>query len=118
LPAALDCYARSLAITRETGGLQPEGQALHQLAAAQHAAGRHSEAEATYREALAVRRRAGDCHGEAETLRDAGDLLHHLGRAGAAHALWQQALQAFEDLGEPQADELRARLKTQASLNP
>jgi len=62
--------------------------------------------------ALAVRRRAGDRHGEAETLRDAGDLLHYLGRAGAAHASWQQALEAFDELGDPQADELRARLKT------
>jgi tetratricopeptide (TPR) repeat protein len=85
------------------------------LAAAQQAAGQHAEAEETYGAALAVRRRAGDRHGEAETLRDSGDLLHHLGRPGAAHASWQQALVAFEELGDPQADDLRARLKAQAA---
>jgi tetratricopeptide (TPR) repeat protein len=111
LAASLDSYTRSLTIIRETGGLQPEGQALHQLAAAQRAAGRHQQAEETYRQALAVRRRAGDRHGEAETLRDAGDLLQLLGRAGAAHASWQRALDAFEELDDPQAEELRARLK-------
>jgi tetratricopeptide (TPR) repeat protein len=110
LAAAIDCYARSLAIVRETGDLRGEGQTLHQLAA-QQAAGHYPQAEETYRQALAVHRRAGDRHGEAETLRDVGDLLHHLGRPAAAQASWQQALAAFEELGDPLADELRARLR-------
>ena len=59
--------------------------------------------------------RAGDRHGEAETLRDVGDLLHHLGRPAAAHGSWRQALAAFEELGDPLADELRARLRTHTS---
>ena len=112
LAAALDCYARSLDIVRETSDLRGEGQTLHQLAAAQQAAGQHPQAEETYRQAQAVFRRAGDRHGEAETLRDAGDLLHHLGRRAAAHASWQQALAAFEELSDPQAHELRTRLRT------
>ena len=103
--------AHSLAIVRETGDLRGEGQTLHQLAA-QQAAGQDPQAEETYHQALAVHRRAGDRHGEAETLRDVGDLLHHLGRPAAAHGSWRQALAAFEELSDPQAHELRTRLRT------
>lgn len=114
LAAAIDCYTRSLYIIRDTGVLQPEGHTLHGLAAAYVAGGQHRQAEETYRQALAVRRQAGDRHGEAETLRDIGDLLYQLGRTGAAHASRQQALAAFEELGDPQAAELRRRMKTPA----
>jgi hypothetical protein len=41
--------------------------------------------------------------------------MHHLGQRGAAHASWQQALAAFDELGDPQAKDLRARLSTCAS---
>ena len=64
-----------------------------------------------FRRALSVRQHTGDRHGQAQTLRALGDLLQELCEADAAYASWQQALTIFEELGDPQAGELRARLR-------
>jgi tetratricopeptide (TPR) repeat protein len=107
---AVDCYARSLAIARETGDRYGEGLTLHNLAAAYKALGQHGQAVESYRAARVVRDRADDRPGEGETLSDLGDLLHHLGRPSAARESWREALTIFEELGDPRARELSARI--------
>jgi DNA-binding SARP family transcriptional activator len=88
-----------------------EGFALHNLGESYRAIGESGTSEDCFRRALSVRQDTGDRHGQAQTLRGLGDLLHEIGEADAAHASWQQALAIFEELSNPQADELRTRLR-------
>jgi tetratricopeptide (TPR) repeat protein len=89
-----------------------EGIALHALGESYRATGERGTSADCFRRALSVRRRTGDRHGQAQTLRAMGDLQHALREADAANASWQQALDLFKELGDPQAGELGARLRT------
>jgi len=87
-----------------------EGFALHNLGESYRAIGDPVTAADCFRRALSVREHAGHRLGQAQSLRALGDLLQELREADAAHASWRQALTIFEELGDPQAGELRARL--------
>ena len=100
----------ALAIAIESADPQGEGAALHNLGATYQMLGRPGEAREHYLRARAVRQKAGDRKGEAETSRDIGDILHHSGQAEAARRSWSQALAIFDDLGDPQAADVRDRL--------
>ncbi len=108
---ALTCFQRALAIARETGYRQIEGIALNNLAGTYRMLRQPGAARDSFEQALEIRRQASDRHGEAETLRDLGDLLHEGGSPGAAGQAWHQALAVFDDLGHPQADQIRDRLE-------
>ena len=88
-----------------------EGDALHNLGESYRAIGEPGTSADCFGRALSVRQHTGDRHGQAQTLHALGDLLRELREADAAHASWQQALAIFEELGDPQAGELRARLR-------
>ncbi|HEV2376521.1 MAG TPA: tetratricopeptide repeat protein [Streptosporangiaceae bacterium] len=107
---AVDFYMRSLAIARENRDLRNEGRILLNIAGAYKTLGRHPQAAECYRQALTATRHASDRHAEAETHRDLGDLLHDMGQPGTARTSWCQALAIFEELTDPQATEVRARL--------
>src|SRR5450759_1837192 len=66
------------------------------------------------RDALALRRQAGDRMGEADTLSRIAGALHDKGEASAARESWRLALLIFDELGAPQADEIRIRLTAAA----
>jgi hypothetical protein len=72
------------------------------------------EAVALLRDALALRRQAGDRMGEADTLSRLAGALHDKGEASAARESWRLALLIFDELGAPQADEIRIRLTAAA----
>jgi hypothetical protein len=57
-----------------------------------------------------VRREIGDQQGKAITLTSLGTALRDAGRLSAAYASWRRALAIFDDLGSPQAVELRGRI--------
>jgi hypothetical protein len=60
--------------------------------------------------ALNAWRDVDDRYGEAVTLDHRGQVLHELGQAETAGSSWHQALMIFENLSDPHAADLRARL--------
>ena len=104
------CLQEALDLAREMDYHVIEGCALHNLGESYRAIGEPGTSADCFRRALSVRQHTGDRHGQAQTLRALGDLRQELREAEAAHSSWQQALAIFEELGDPQAGELRARL--------
>ncbi|QFZ19747.1 ATP-binding protein [Saccharothrix syringae] len=107
---ALDHYAGALAIWRRRGTDWGEGVTLTALGDTHRRLGRCDEALHCLEGALLIARKVGNRHGEAETLRTSGDVHHDLGDEATARALWHEALLIFDDLGDPQAEHLRARV--------
>jgi tetratricopeptide (TPR) repeat protein len=100
---ALTCY-------RSSGEKIGIGFVLHFLAGVHQQAGRAEDAVNTYREAVAHRQAIGHRQGEAMSLRRLGASLKDVGDTATANKCWEQALAIFEELGSPDADEVRALL--------
>jgi tetratricopeptide (TPR) repeat protein len=111
---ALDHLRQALAIFRATGDLYNEAMTLDSLGSAQVGMGHYDEGLDLLRDALALRRQAGDRMGEADTLSRIAGALHDKGEASAARESWRLALVIFDELGAPQADEIRIRLTAAA----
>src|SRR3984885_11690294 len=109
---AIPVLQQALDLARAADHPMFEGIALHDLGESYRAAGEHGTSADCFRRALTVRRHTGDCHGQAQTLSAIGDLQRDLREADAANASWQQALDLYKELGDPQAGELGARLRT------
>lgn len=54
-------------------------------------------------------RRIGDLYGQAESLDNLGLALDGIGDRRGAEKCWLESVALFEELGEPRADEVRAR---------
>jgi DNA-binding SARP family transcriptional activator/tetratricopeptide (TPR) repeat protein len=113
---ALEYGQQALAIASEIGCRQIEGVALTTLGDVSLTCAQAAAAEAHYQQALIVWQRASDRHREAATHRRLGDLHHRNGNTPHAHEHWLQALAIFEGLGDPQASELRSRLREEFLL--
>ena len=109
---AIPVLQQALDLARAADHPMFEGIALHTLGESYRAAGEHGTSADCFRRALTVRRHTGDRHGQAQTLSAIGDLQRDLREADAANASWQQALDLYKELGDPQAGELGARLRT------
>jgi DNA-binding SARP family transcriptional activator/Tfp pilus assembly protein PilF len=72
--------------------------------------GHHKQAATCYRHAVDLYRRLGDRLGESTTLQYLGDVHEADGDQPAARAAWQQALTILDDLDDPDADQVRAKL--------
>jgi DNA-binding SARP family transcriptional activator/tetratricopeptide (TPR) repeat protein/DNA-binding XRE family transcriptional regulator len=89
-----------------------EGQAHTVLAAAHHRLGDHEQALAHAELALASHRRSGHRLGQARTLRVLGDVLADHDGVQTAAACWRKAVQLLTEIGNPEADRIRALLAT------
>ena len=94
------------------------GYALQQLAEAYHRYGRTSDAIGNYQQAQAIFRQIGDQRTEAGVLSQLGHAQKTAGQDDAARQSWQQALAIFEQLHDPRANQVRARLETEAATTP
>ena len=56
-----------------------------------------------------------DRYYEADTLKHMGDTYHAAGDDGAALAVWREALEILDQLGHPDATEVRSKLTTSAA---
>ena len=75
-----------------------------------HQLGEHEPAADCYRQALELWREIGDRYGESETQTHLGDLHRAAGAPEEARACWLAALTILEDLGHPDADQVRQRV--------
>ncbi len=110
LEQAIECLEQGLAMCRKIGDHRGLALALYNLAEVNRNRGRLEEAIDYYREALVIRRDIRDPWGEARVLQSLGLALQRVEGAAAARACWQKALAIFSQLGEPEAEEVRAYL--------
>jgi tetratricopeptide (TPR) repeat protein len=101
---------QALSVAAEVGYTWLEGHVWDSLGYAEHHLGNFGEAVACYQRALSLHRESGDRFNEADTLTHLGDTRDAAGELAEAREAWEQALTLFEDLQQPEAVELRAKL--------
>ncbi|MCI2418684.1 tetratricopeptide repeat protein [Saccharopolyspora sp. K220] len=111
LEKALAHLSTALVLFREDGWKFDEAFVLHQLAGVHLRTDHSTEALNLYRRAVELRREIGHRPGEAHSLRGLGAALHAAGDLDGSRTCWQQALVIFEELGDPEADEVRQELE-------
>jgi DNA-binding SARP family transcriptional activator/tetratricopeptide (TPR) repeat protein len=107
---ALRHCQQALAVYRELGNRPGEACALDSIGYAHHRRGRHPQAIVPLQQAADVYGDTGDRRGRAETLAHLGDAHQAARHPEAARRAWQQALAILDDLHDPAAARVRARL--------
>ncbi|MFD5159384.1 ATP-binding protein [Streptomyces hawaiiensis] len=115
---ALDHARRALDLYTRLGHLDGQAGILIGMGRAERGLGRPAAAIAHYEISLDLDRTLGDRYREAHALEHLGDTHAALGRGEDARALWEEALVLFEDLHHPDADPVRAKLRTPAADYP
>jgi tetratricopeptide (TPR) repeat protein len=113
--AVTDCH-QAIALQRELDDRRGEAASLDTLGYAYHHLGRYAEAADRYRDALAVLITLGDRLHQAEALTHLGDACHADGDQDCAATAWRQALVLLDELDQPSAREVRAKLTSLTSL--
>ncbi|GAB3286834.1 XRE family transcriptional regulator [Parasphingorhabdus pacifica] len=108
--AAFPHFEEALRIDREVGEEIGEGFVLNNRADAYVESGQIEAAVHAYREACGFRRSIGHRQGEAASLRGLGTALRKFGDPEGAREAWQQAVVMFDELGQPEAVEIRTDL--------
>jgi DNA-binding SARP family transcriptional activator len=107
---ALTFCQQALPLLQRSGDQASEAGTWDSIGYAHHNLGHYQQAIADYQTALAVARSADDKGCEAVVLSHLGDTLHATASYDAARDALLQALAIFDELGRPEADEIRARL--------
>jgi tetratricopeptide (TPR) repeat protein len=111
--ALRDCQ-QALTIFAELGDHHAEGMVWDSAGYAHHQLGDYQRAAECYKRALALDRKFGDRYHEADTLVHLGDTCHAVGDGRRARDAWRQAVTILDELGHPDADQVRAKLADQA----
>jgi DNA-binding SARP family transcriptional activator/tetratricopeptide (TPR) repeat protein len=106
---AIEYHRRALSLIRDVGERATESSILNNLGNVHLAIGQDDEAVTYHQQALGL---AGDGRYRQEEARAHNGIGHALLTTdpGAARAHWQQALTIYDQLGVPDADEVRAQL--------
>jgi DNA-binding SARP family transcriptional activator/tetratricopeptide (TPR) repeat protein len=107
---------RALDLQRETGDQVGLAETLDSIASACHHLGRYQEAVAHYQQAADLRHELGFRHIEASMLGRLGDVHRANSQPAAAAAAWQRALAILDELGLPEAMQLREKLDKLAAV--
>nr|WP_225955143.1 tetratricopeptide repeat protein [Kibdelosporangium phytohabitans] len=107
---ALSTARRALRMCEEIDDLYGQGRKLVAMADVHVALGEHSEALDCVGRSLVVRRAVGDRWGEADSLTRRGDILRDVGDTRLGEKAWLAALALYEELADPRAADIRARL--------
>lgn len=94
----------------ELGDKPGEAEAWARLGAVHHDAGQYPEAARCFRRAAGLFRQLGARYCEAATLMRLGDAQQATGDRPAARESWRGALSLLDDLGHPDAEQVRERL--------
>ncbi|WP_240528780.1 AfsR/SARP family transcriptional regulator [Streptomyces humi] len=108
---ALAHCRQALEPARRTGDLNGQAHIQDSLGYIHHRLGRHAEALDHYEQAVVLFHQTGDRHGEAAALLPLGDLHDTAGRPLPARTAWVRALALTTELGVPELDPLRVRLR-------
>ena len=107
---ALPLLDESLVLRRSVQDKWGEGRTLHNLGVVHLALGNSSDGEHLLEESITVRRTIRDRWGVAVSLYSCGALYEQQGKPGSAVLAWTEALQVLEEIQDPLAEEVRARL--------
>jgi tetratricopeptide (TPR) repeat protein/transcriptional regulator with XRE-family HTH domain len=105
---------QALDIFRQTGEPTGEALALNGLGDVLLATGEPGQARAWHTAALDLASQIGDKYEQARARDGLGRGHHAAGDSGQARRHWEQALALYTGLGAPEADQVRARLASQA----
>lgn len=108
--AALRHLDRSMAIRREQGDRRNIGRVLNEYGLVYGSMGRTDAAVEHLEQALAVHVELDFWYGEAVAHERLGDVLDQIGRPEPAREHWQAAVLLYEKLGDPSAEDIRARM--------
>ena len=97
---AIAHFEQSLAISREIGDLQDEGNALGNLGNAYRALGENRKAIGYFEQALVIHREIGDRQSEGAGLSNLGLVYHALGEVRESIAYSEQALVISREIGD------------------
>ncbi|WBB81021.1 tetratricopeptide repeat protein [Micromonospora sp. WMMD882] len=111
---ALEHCRRALAQQQRLGNRLWEAHTWDSLGAAHHHLGEYPPAEECFRSALAIYREVGERYFEATTTTHLGDTRAAAGDPAAARAAWRRAADVLDQLGHPEADQVRSRLAADA----
>jgi tetratricopeptide (TPR) repeat protein len=109
--AACESALRMLQQLQDLTGLENTWDSLGYI---YHHLDRYDDAVHCYQEAVALSRQLGDRYPEAFTLTHLGDTHDAAGHKAAAQKAWQQAKDILEDLGHPEAADVRRKLASSA----
>ncbi|MDX8142574.1 BTAD domain-containing putative transcriptional regulator [Lentzea sp. BCCO 10_0061] len=107
---ALARYLRALEIRKDIKDPYSEAILLNNIGEVYRGLLDFPEAVSYVDRALETFRAIGDLYGQAESLDNLGLALDGLGDRRGAEKCWLESVTLFEELGEPKADEVRARL--------
>jgi DNA-binding SARP family transcriptional activator/tetratricopeptide (TPR) repeat protein len=107
---ALTYCQQALRLQRELGDLSEQAATLDSLGYAHCRLGEHEASVACFREALHLFTAVGDQVSTAVALTHLGEAYQLIGDLDAVFATWRQALAILDDIGHPDADEVRAKL--------
>jgi DNA-binding SARP family transcriptional activator/tetratricopeptide (TPR) repeat protein len=108
---AISYLRQALDLYRQTGYQHGEIVALRNLAQALHGVGQAAAARAELTAALQLAAETGNTYQEASAHRDLAESHHCAGESEQARRHWQQALDRYTQLGAPEADQVRSRLR-------
>jgi DNA-binding SARP family transcriptional activator/Tfp pilus assembly protein PilF len=111
-------FRRALEIAHWIGDRYEQARSLIGIGAAQHDLGDHDAALGSYRRGLDLAREIASPREEAQALEGIGTTKFTLAGASEAHVWWMQALARYEQLGLPEADALRNRLRDTGGSDP
>ena len=108
---AIDCLQEALEILDKAGDQWGQARTLTSLGSCLGDLDRHQDAIKYLTRALRIRCEITDQRGQAETLDQLAIVLLQTEAPAKAHHAWRTALTIFEQLGDPQADRVRTRLR-------
>ncbi|NED98043.1 tetratricopeptide repeat protein [Phytoactinopolyspora alkaliphila] len=115
---ALRHHREALALSHQTGDRHLEAGVLNNLGTDHHRMGDHGQARSHYDDAHALSTKIGDTFEEARALDGIGAVCAAQGAADDARQYWSEALAIFEQLGSPEAAQVRDRLAQLAVHKP
>jgi tetratricopeptide (TPR) repeat protein/DNA-binding SARP family transcriptional activator len=107
---AINACQQALGMHEELGNRSGQANTWDSLGFAHHHLGHHDEAIACYQRALGMYRQVGGRFYEGRTLKRLGETYRVIGDPDAAHRAWRLALDILDELGTPEADEVRGKL--------
>jgi tetratricopeptide (TPR) repeat protein len=110
---AMGYLRQAVALYRQTGNQDGEIETLRCLAEALQGIGEPAAAQAELETALQLAAETGNTYQLASAHRDLADSHHRAGQDEQARRHWQQALSLYNQIGSPEADQVRSRLTEQ-----
>jgi DNA-binding SARP family transcriptional activator len=109
--SALGCGRQAIKLLRAAGNQRGQADAWDTLGYAHSKLGHWIEAAFCYGRSLGMARELGDLYHQAMVMFHIGDCLEAAGHRAAARDAWRESLPILDDLGHPDAAQVRDRLR-------